>query len=134
MSEGLTPSCSSCAASVFGRRQCARIGGRLAVRHGGDGIGKPGVPQEPALRVLDQVAVVDEIHRLADVHARRPARNVAGNALAAIEEVEPLDALGRLGEGGCVAATAPRAALRQAQQRWFHDVLPDTTFAFVAHS
>ena len=28
----------------------------------------PGIPQEPTLRVLYQVAVVDEIHGLADIH------------------------------------------------------------------
>src|ERR1700681_3227195 len=55
-----------------------------AVRHGGYGIGDAGVPQEPALRVLDEIAGVDEVHRLAFVDAVRPARNIASNALTAI--------------------------------------------------
>ncbi len=40
--------------------------------------------------MFNQVAIVREIHGLADIDAGRPARNVAGNALAAIEDVEPL--------------------------------------------
>ena len=47
--------------------------------------------KQPALRVLDQVAVVDEVHRLADIDARRPARDVARDAFAAIEDVELFD-------------------------------------------
>jgi len=42
--------------------------------------------------MLDQVTVVDEGHRLAFIDAGRPARNIAGNALAAIEDVKLLDA------------------------------------------
>src|SRR3954468_24964912 len=42
--------------------------------------------------VLDQIAAVGKVHRLADVHAGRPAGNIAGNTLAAIQDVEPLDA------------------------------------------
>src|SRR5262245_54950662 len=93
MSAGLTPSSSSCEASVFGRRQWVMRGsaGRWTLGHGGDGVGHSGVPLEPALAVLDQVAVVDEVHRLADVHARRPARDIARDALAAIQDVEALD-------------------------------------------
>src|SRR5215510_5837848 len=66
----------------------ARIGGTLPIRHGGDRIGKSRIPQEPALRVLDQVAIVHEVHGLADVHPGRPARDVAGDALAAVQDVE----------------------------------------------
>jgi hypothetical protein len=33
--------------------------------------------------------IFDEVHRLALVHARRPARDVTGDALATIEDVEP---------------------------------------------
>jgi hypothetical protein len=68
-----------------------RIGGALTLGHGGDGVGQAGIPQQPTLAVLDQVAAVDEVHRLADVHPRRPARNVAGDALPAIQDVKPLD-------------------------------------------
>ncbi len=69
----------------------ARIGGPLALGHGGNGVGHAGVPEKPALGVLDQITAIDEVHRLAHVHARRPARNVANDALAAIEDVETLD-------------------------------------------
>ena len=79
-------------ASSAASRRRLRIGRRKPVRHRGDGIGNAGVPQEPALAVLDEIAGVDEIHRLAFVHAGRPARNVAGDALAAIDDVEFLDA------------------------------------------
>ena len=72
--------------------RCLRIGRGLPVGHRGDGVGNPGVPEQPALRVVDQVAVVDEIHRLADIDARRPAGNVAGDTFAAIENVEFVDA------------------------------------------
>jgi hypothetical protein len=41
--------------------------------------------------MLDQVAVVDEIHRLAFVDAGRPSRNVTGNTLTAIENVKLFD-------------------------------------------
>ena len=69
------------------------IGGDKAIRHGGDSIGDAGVPQEPALAaVLDEIAAVDEIHRLALVQAGRPARDVPGGALPAIEDVELFDA------------------------------------------
>jgi hypothetical protein len=34
--------------------------------------------------VMDQITVVDEIHGLADVHARGLPRNIAGDAFAAI--------------------------------------------------
>jgi hypothetical protein len=42
--------------------------------------------------VSDQVAVVDEVHRLADVDARRPAGDVARDPFSAIENVELLNA------------------------------------------
>jgi hypothetical protein len=59
--------------------------------HSGNRVGHAGVPQKPALAVLDQVAIVHELHGLADVDAWRPERNVAGDALATIEDVKPLD-------------------------------------------
>src|SRR3954464_10765055 len=67
------------------------IGGGKAVRHRGDWVGDAGVPQEPALGVLDEIAAVDEVHRLALVEAGRPARDVSGGALPAIEHVELFD-------------------------------------------
>ena len=77
-------------------RQCLRaapqhspgIGRGKAVRHRGDRVGDAGVPQEPALGVFDEIAIVDEVHRFAFVEARRPARNITGDSLAAIEDVE----------------------------------------------
>src|SRR5215211_7850693 len=69
----------------------ARIRRLLAVGHGGNRVGHAGVPQQPALAVLDKVAIVHEVHGLPDVDAGRPAGNVAGNALATIEDVKPLD-------------------------------------------
>src|ERR1700730_12352961 len=54
---------------------------RESVRHRRNRVSDAGVPQEPALRVLDEIAGVDEVHRLAFVDAGRPARNIAGNAL-----------------------------------------------------
>jgi hypothetical protein len=42
--------------------------------------------------MFDQIATVDEVHRLAHVHAGRPARNIAGDAFTAIEDIEALDA------------------------------------------
>ena len=65
---------------------------RLSIRHGGKGVVTPVSPEQPALRMMYEVTVVDEIHRLADIDARRPARNVAGDAFAAIENVEFIDA------------------------------------------
>jgi hypothetical protein len=50
--------------------------------------------------MFDEIAIVDKVHRLAFVDAWRPPRNVAGDALPAIENVEFLDAcLGGLGLG-----------------------------------
>src|SRR5260370_53879 len=54
----------------------------LAIRHGGDCIGDAGVPQEPALGVVDQVAIVRDVERLADIDAGRPARLVGTGALS----------------------------------------------------
>lgn len=73
----------------------SRIGRRLAIGHGGNGVGNTGVPKQPTLCVVYKVTIIDEIHRLADIDARRPARNVAGDAFAAIENVKFIDA--RLG-------------------------------------
>lgn len=67
------------------------IGGRKAIRHRGDCVGDAGIPQEPALGVLHEIAAVDEVHRLALIETGRPARDVAGGALAAIEHVEFFD-------------------------------------------
>src|SRR5712672_1367699 len=77
-----------------------RIRWRKAIRHGRDRIRYPGVPQEPALCVFDQIAVVDEVHRFAFVVSRRPPRNIAGDAFTAIEDLKFFDAgLARLRMG-----------------------------------
>jgi hypothetical protein len=70
----------------------ARIGRCLAIGHGRDGIGDASIPKQPTPHVVDQVTVIDEIHRMADIDTRRPARNVARDAFAAIENVELIDA------------------------------------------
>src|SRR3954449_6008035 len=38
--------------------------------------------------MVDEVTIIDEIHRLADVNPRRPTRNVACYSLPAVEDVE----------------------------------------------
>src|SRR5436853_5640781 len=69
-----------------------RISRCLAVRHGGNCVSDARIPQQPTLCVMDEIAVIDEVHRLADVNAGRPKRNVAGNSFTAIEYVEPIHA------------------------------------------
>src|SRR5215475_6569877 len=69
----------------------SRIGRRLALWHYRYCIGHASVPEKPALRVTDEVAIVDEVHRLADVDAWRPARDIASYALPAVQYVELLD-------------------------------------------
>jgi hypothetical protein len=79
-----------------------RIGGLLPVGHGGEGIGHTGIPEQPALSMLEQIAIIHEGHGLPDVDAGRPARDIPSDALAAIEDVEPLQTrgLGRPGREG----------------------------------
>jgi hypothetical protein len=78
-----------------GARPAPMGGTRVArpqpVRHRGNRVGHARVPQQPPLGMADQVAVVHEVHRLAEVDARRPAGDVAGHALAAVEDVQALD-------------------------------------------
>jgi hypothetical protein len=57
-----------------------RVQRRLTIGPGGDGVGDTSVPKQPTSRVVHEVTTIDEIHRLADVDARRPARNVTGDA------------------------------------------------------
>ena len=90
-----------------------RIGGLLSLGHVSDRVGHASVPQQPTLGVLDQIAIVDKIHRLANVGTRRPARNVASNPFTAIENIEPLDP--RLGLG--VARLAGHYAKGSEAQR-----------------
>src|ERR1039458_3660848 len=45
-------------------------------------------PYTTLFRSLDQIAIVDEVHRLAFVDTGRPARHIAGGALPAIEDVK----------------------------------------------
>jgi hypothetical protein len=57
-------------------------------------------PQEIALSMLDEIAVVDDVLRHVNVLPRRPARHISGMALAAFENVKPLDTLAlRKGRG-----------------------------------
>ena len=76
-----------------------RIGGLLPVGHDGDGVGHAGIPEHPTLGMLEQIAIIHEGHRLPDVDAGRPARDVSGQTLTTIEDVEPLQARG-LGRPG----------------------------------
>src|SRR5687767_3192919 len=68
----------------------AWIRGLGAVGHSSHGVGHARIPDQPALRMLDEIAVVDERHALAFVDPRRPARDVAGDAFAAVEDVKAL--------------------------------------------
>src|SRR5262249_16166538 len=43
---------------------------------------------------LEQITIIHEGHGLPDVDAGRPARDISGHTLAAIENVEPLQARG----------------------------------------
>src|SRR5262249_10608616 len=69
----------------------SRIGRRLALWHCRDCIGHASIPKKPALRVTDEIAIVDEVHGFADVDAWRPARDIASYALPAVQYVELLD-------------------------------------------
>src|SRR5438105_7370670 len=69
-----------------------RISRCLTVWHGGNCVSDARIPQQPTLCVMDEIAVIDEVHRLAGVDAWRPEGNVAGNSFAAIENVELIHA------------------------------------------
>ena len=58
----------------------------LPVRHVHDRVGQSRVPQQPTLRVMHQVTVFGHRHRPAGIDAR-PARNVASDTFAAIEDI-----------------------------------------------
>jgi hypothetical protein len=77
---------------------CLRIGRRQPIGHCGNRVGHASVPQHPIVAVADQITIVDERHRFADIDAWGPARDVAGNAFAAIEYVEFVDEGNFLGE------------------------------------
>ena len=68
-----------------------RVQRRLTIGPGGDGVGDTSVPKQPTLRVVHEVTIIDEIHRLADVDARRRTRNVTGDAFTTIENVELIE-------------------------------------------
>jgi hypothetical protein len=72
-----------------------RIGPGLSVRHRGDGVRDSGFPKQPTLRVVNQVTVIGEIHRFADIDTGRPARNISGDTFPTFENVEFID--GRFG-------------------------------------
>src|SRR5436190_12541139 len=69
-----------------------RISRCLTVWHSGNRVSYTRIPQQPTLCVMDEIAVIDEVHGLADINAGRPKRNVAGNSFAAIENVELIHA------------------------------------------
>src|SRR5262249_54504468 len=101
-------------------------GGTLTVGHGGDGIGHAGVPEKPSLGMLDQIAADDEVHRLAHIHARRPARNVARYTLAAVQDVEPLNSRSAALRGRRRDRERHRKPPGQGEPKvnWFHDIPP----------
>src|ERR1044071_671018 len=46
-----------------------RISGSLPIRHSCDCIGNAGIPEHPSAAVLDKIAIVDKLHRLALIDA-----------------------------------------------------------------
>src|SRR3569833_3179493 len=68
--------------------------------------------------MLDQIAIVDEVHGLAFIDAGRPARDIAGYALTAIENIQLLDT--RLRMDSCAADHA-RQNQRQGPCNSSHD-------------
>src|ERR1700722_7713898 len=64
------------------------------VGHCRHGIGDAGIPEEPALRVMDQIAIIGEIDRHTDIDAGRPARLIGAKSLTAIKHVELVDTRG----------------------------------------
>jgi hypothetical protein len=49
------------------------VGAGRTLRSRGKRVGKAGIPEEPALRVMDQVAIVGQLDRHPDFDAGRPA-------------------------------------------------------------
>src|SRR6185312_10257740 len=67
----------------------AGLGGRARLQTVGDA----GVPQQIIAAVANEVAIVRDVPRLADLDAGRPARLVRRMALAAIHDIEAVAAL-----------------------------------------
>src|ERR1700722_3480754 len=87
-------------------------------------IGDAGIPEEPALRVMDQIAIIGEIDRHADIDARRPARLIGTKPLTAIEHVELVDTRGLRGcrwQGDCAKHRNKRS---DSDGYPLHDFLP----------
>src|SRR5262249_50101842 len=90
---------------------------RHTVRRCGDRIGKAGIPEEPALGVMDEIAIVRKLYRHADIDAGRPARLIGCRCLAAIKDVELVNT--RRGSGK--RAERDRAS-SQGNARKLHDL------------
>src|SRR5262245_65959993 len=88
-SDGLRPSSWSWEAKRA--REPPACKGAATLRQRGDLVADAGLPHHVPARVLDQITVRDVVDRLAHVHARRPARDVVGVALPALDDVEALD-------------------------------------------
>jgi hypothetical protein len=84
-------------ASVFGRHQCVAFGSARACPSGiaATASGIPVSQSSRPLRVVNQVTVIGEIHRFADIDTGRPARNISGDTFPTFENVEFID--GRFG-------------------------------------
>jgi len=67
-------------------------GSDLTSRQGGDLIGNASVPQQIALGVVHQVAIVDDVERHAHVDSGRPARLIARVPLSTVEDVQSIEA------------------------------------------
>ena len=69
----------------------------------GNRIGIAGVPEQPLIAVLDQVAGIRKLNGLADIDVGRPARLVLGGVVAAVHDVETVGGLccGGAGERAC---------------------------------
>src|SRR5207248_10069688 len=91
----------------------ARIG--VAVGQGRYPVRIAAIPKHPFVGVADEIAMVAEYRRLADMRAGRPRRQILGVVLAAVDDVHALDR--------CSAITGYGAGGQQQEQRpnkFFH--------------
>ena len=71
------------------------------VRERCDGVADPGIPQQISLAgVMNEIAIVRQIDRNANIDARRPERLVGGMRPTAIENIEAVDCARARGRAG----------------------------------
>ena len=91
----MTPS----SAKLIRERLCARhlksVRGFHAVGIGRDRVRQSGIPQKPALCVMDEIAIVGQLDRHADIDARATSATDPARRVAAVEDVELVDTRGR---------------------------------------